>query len=114
MFAPRRGTPTHVQHCAADGDQPDVADATSPRYRSCARRSRSCWAALRMAHLWCPAAGPLATWPAGSHGTSSSMPGRCRTGRTARVVAPIAGVLDPRETVGSACARVDLYIYMPT
>jgi Transposase, Mutator family len=39
--------------------------------------------ALRAAHRRCPLAGPRATRPAGSPGTSSSMPGRCRTGRRA-------------------------------
>src|SRR5262245_50074534 len=33
-----------------------------------------------MVHPWCPAARSLPTWPAGSPGTSSSMPARCRTG----------------------------------
>ena len=40
--------------------------------------------APRTAHPWCPAAGPRATRPAGSPGTSSNTPGRCKTGPTAR------------------------------
>ena len=40
--------------------------------------------ALRTAHPRCPTAGPRATRPAGSPGTSSNTPGRCRIGPTAR------------------------------
>ena len=46
-------------------------------------RSPPCWAPLRTAHRWYRAAGPRATRPAGSPGTSWSMPGRCKTGRRA-------------------------------
>ena len=47
------------------------------------RRSPPSWAPPRTAHPWCRAAGPRATQPAGSPGTSWNMPGRCKTGRTA-------------------------------
>jgi hypothetical protein len=40
--------------------------------------------ALRTAHWSYPTAGPRATRPGGSPGTSSNTPGRCKTGRKAR------------------------------
>ena len=62
--------------------------ATSPRSSSCGRRSPPWWAPPRTAHRWCRAAGPRATTPAGSPGTSWNIPGRCKIGPTARRTSP--------------------------